>query len=300
LASTGSVLLVVDAGDLFFSRPQLAVDALAKEKIKALAMVAGMNLLGVAAMTVGECDLTAGLPFLEALADSARFPFLSVNLVRENGDPVLPPAVVVEKGGLKIGLIGASSAVKGGGGYRFDPLLPALEREVKAMEDKADLVVVLFHGTELDQAAIAAAGLPIDVILQSHVRVQMPTLGRGTAPVATMGIQGKYLNVLTLKVTSPGEPLVDLSEFERNLNYVEKSFERLRRNRPKDKSLEEIYAHDTSVLDRIQFLREREAQARAALEKAANTINLERIPLGKSIKDDPELLALVTAAKAAM
>lgn len=292
--------MVVDGGDLYFSRPQLSAGALAREKFRAQAIVAAFNRNGTDAITIGECDLAAGVEFLKALADSARFPFLSANLTDESGRPVFLPYVVVEKGDLKLGLVGASSVMPAGAGYRFQDLLPALEKAVEAAHARADMVILLFHGTDTDKEAIEASGLPINLILQSHVKHQTLNFGRGAIPVATLGSLGRYLNVITMRIQSPGEVLVDLSAQRRTLNFVEKSLGRLRRNQPKGKTLEELYADDPGVLKRIKSLREREAEAKSEIQAAVNTLEADRIALDASIRDDPEVLELVTAAKQAM
>lgn len=291
---------MLDGGDLYFSRPLLGAEALPGEKIRAQAIVAAFNRNGTDAITIGEYDLAAGVGFLKALADSARFPFLSANLTDENGRPIFSPFVVVEKGGLKLGLVGATSVMPAGAGYRFQDLLPALEKAVNEAHTQADMVILLFHGTDADKAAIEASGLPIDLILQSHVKHQTLRFGAAAIPVAALGSLGRYLNVITMRIQSPGEVLVDLSAQRRTLNFVEKSLGRLRRNQPKDKTLEELYADDPGVLKRIRSLREREAEARAEIQSAVNTVEAERIALDASIRDDAEILGLVTAAKQAM
>lgn len=292
--------LVLDGGDLYFSRPQLGAEALAREKIRAKAIVAAFNRGGTDAITIGECDLAAGVEFLKALADSARFPFLSANLTDENRRPIFSPYVVVEKGDLKLGLVGASSVMPAGAGYLFQDLLPALETAVKEAHAEADIVILLFHGTDADKEAIISSGMPIDLILQSHVKHQTLNFGAGAIPVAVLGSQGKYLNVITMRIQTPGEVLVDLSAQRRTLNFVERSLGRLRRNQPKDKTLEELYADNPGVLKRIQSLRERETEARSEIQSAVNTLEAERLALDASIRDDPNVLGLVTAAKQAM
>ena len=291
---------MVDGGDLYFSRPQLGAEALAREKFRAQAIVAAFNRSGTDAITIGECDLSAGVDFLKALADSARFPFLSANLTDENGRPIFAPYVVVEKGGLKLGLVGASSVMPAGDGYRFQELLPALEKAVEEAHALADMVILLFHGTDADKEAIAASRLPIDLILQSHIKRQTMNFGMEPIPVAALGSLGRYLNVITMRIHSPGEVLVDLSAQRRTLNFVEKSLARLRRNQPKGNTLEALYADDPGVLKRIQSLRERGAEARSEIQAAVNTLEVERVALDASIRDDKEVLGLVTAAKQAM
>jgi len=290
----------VDGGDLFFSKPRLGEKALAGAKIRARTLVEGYNRINTDAITIGENDLTAGLPFLKALADSARFPFLSATLADPAGDLIFAPYTIVKKGGFKVGLVGASYEIAAGDGYRSKELLPSLKAAVEEVHSRADMVVVLFHGTDQDKRAILASGLPIDLILQSHVKRYSPNFGPGPIPITALGNMGKYLNVITVTVSSPGQPLVDLMVHRRTLTFVEKSLQRLRRNQPKDTPLEELYADKPRILERIKDLRERESTTRETIAGAVNTIESERVALGRSVRDDQDLLALVNAAKRAI
>ncbi len=88
LRDAGHNLLVVDGGDLLFTGPVLDEAALERQKFNARALVDGFNRLGTAAVTIGESDLTAGLGFLQELAASAQFLFLSVNPMDTGGPPI--------------------------------------------------------------------------------------------------------------------------------------------------------------------------------------------------------------------
>ena len=292
--------LVVDGGDLFFSKAQLDGDDLATEKIRARTLVEGFNRIGTDAVAIGEKDLAAGLSFLQSLAEAAQFPLLSANLTDEQGKLLFAPYTIVQKGELRIGLVGASSAIPAGDGYRSQPLLPALKKVVKELQSRTDLLVLLFHGQDVDKQQIMASGLPIHLMLQSHVTRYERKFGRGSIPTASFGSQGKYLNVITASIKVPGEPLVDLSVHQRTLDFVASSMKRLRRNQPKDVLLEELYADQPRALERISELREREAQARQVIESAVNTLETETISLGPAVKFDEELLSIVTLAKQAM
>ncbi|GAH82828.1 unnamed protein product, partial [marine sediment metagenome] len=252
LAAEQHPYLVVDGGDLFFSKPRLEEKVLAWEKIRARTIVEGYGRIGTDAITIGENDLAAGLPFLKALADSARFPFLSATLVDPDDNLIFAPYTVMAKGGFRVGLVGASSEVAAGDGYRSRELLPSLEEAVEEVHSRADMVVLLFHGTNRDKHAILESGLPIHLILQSHVKRYDPDFGPGPIPITALGSLGRYLNVITMTVRSPGHPLVDLTVHRRSLTFVEKSLKRLRRNQPKDTSLEELYADEPSILKRIK------------------------------------------------
>ena len=292
--------LIVDGGDLFFSKAKLDGNDLVTEKIRAQTLVQGFNRIGADAVAVGEKDLAAGLPFLMSLSESAQFPLLSANLTDEQGQLLFAPYTIVEKGALRIGLVGASSPLPAGDGYRYQPLLPALKKVVRELQSRTDLLVLLFHGQDADKLEIMEAGLPIHLMLQSHVTRYERNFGRGIIPTVSFGSQGKYLNVITASIRAPGKPLVDVSMHQRTLDFVASSMKRLRRNQPKNISLEELYADRPNTLKRISDLRERETQAQQEIEAAVNTLETETISLGPSVAYDEELLSMVTLAKQAM
>ena len=300
LQREGREVILVDGGDLFFSAAHLAETPLARQKIKARALVDGYNRMGTAAITIGESDLAGGLAFLQEMAALAEFPILSANLKSADGALLFPPAVTVDKGGLKVALVGVSSRLPDGAGYRFDDPLVALREHLPAAAEGADLVVLLFHGATTDRERIAAAGLPIDLILHSHLKGVAQTLRTGGIPVALLGSEGKRLSVMTIAMRDPQAPLMDITDVRRRINFVRTALNRLGRNQPEGVPLETAYADKPRILQRIAALREQEIQARNALADAGNQLTAGRVDLGPDYRDDPALLAMVNQALAAV
>jgi len=258
--------------------------------------VDGFNRFGTAAVTIGESDLAAGLEFLQELAASAQFPFVSVNLMGFEGRPVFAGYAIVERGGLKVALVGASSQMAPGDGYYFSEPLAALETALATLKGQVDLVVLLFHGTAADQKRIANASLPIDVILQSHLKGTARRLKGQNIPVALLGHDGKQLSLLTITMGKRGSPLIDVTDLERTINFVNRGLDRLRRNQPADVPLEQIYADNGQILQRIAALRERRDQAERDLAGAVNRLQGGTMPLDSKFRDDPDLLRVVDKA----
>ena len=77
---------------------------------RGLIMTEWMNDLGFVSMTLGNHEFDWGEEYIEANADVAEFPFLAINIYdRETNKPVeyCQPSVVIERGGIQIGIIGA-------------------------------------------------------------------------------------------------------------------------------------------------------------------------------------------------
>lgn len=284
---------MVDAGDQFFSGPALSPPELQIGKLKAWTLLKASNRLETAAVNIGDRDLAAGLPFLKALADSARYPFLSANLVDPAGQLIFQPSVVVEKNGLRVALVGASSALANGEDYYFQPPLPAVKRAVDRLATETDVIALLFHGNDADREALITAGLPIDILFHSHVQRSGSIFSKGRTAVINLGKEGRDLNIVDLRIQSPGEPMVNLSVARKQLKFVERTIKRLRRNQPESQTLEEIYAAKPNVLKTIATIRERQAAAQATIDNARNTVDYERLILGKTYGDDRAMLKLV-------
>ena len=71
-------------------------------------MTQWMNHMGFVSMTLGNHEYDWGSAYIAQNAELAEFPFLGINVTDTNVDtPYCQPSVVVERGGVKIGIIGA-------------------------------------------------------------------------------------------------------------------------------------------------------------------------------------------------
>ncbi|MDH3285911.1 MAG: hypothetical protein OEQ13_14355, partial [Acidobacteriota bacterium] len=175
-------------------------------------LVEAMNLLEYAAAGVGERDLMLGPQHLESLVEIAKFPFLSSNLTRRTrGDGFLPPSVVIEKDGIRIGVIATTRynpilrhrLPDGDALITRDPLsvLPALVGDLRG---KVDLVVLLAL-LPLEDARQVARQIPgIDAILGAHGdRLTKDPVYEGDTLLLYVGDEGKYLG--QVEVLAEGE-----------------------------------------------------------------------------------------------
>ena len=76
-------------------------------------MTQWMNHMGFVAMTLGNHEYDWGSQYIAQNAELAEFPFLGINVTDENvSEAYCQPSVVVERGGVKIGIIGAVGDVQ--------------------------------------------------------------------------------------------------------------------------------------------------------------------------------------------
>ncbi|MFC0214042.1 bifunctional metallophosphatase/5'-nucleotidase [Paenibacillus chartarius] len=141
----------------------------------------------------------------DAFAGRASFPVICANL-RETSTGQIPawmtPSHIVRKGGLRIGLTGATFAYPIYYtllGWEVDDPLEAVAKQAARLKQESDIVVVLSHlGLRLDERM--AAEVPgIDVILGGHTHhVLEQPLQIGAVTVCGAGKFGQHAGVVEL------------------------------------------------------------------------------------------------------
>lgn len=164
--------LLLEGGDIFQGTPL-------GEFTQGRAVMDFMNLMGYDAMTVGNHDYDKGQEVIGALIAGAEFPVLGANLVDSlSGRTVenLKPFVVLEKGGLRIGIFGLITHYLRGMATPENIKGLDIAREVataRQMVDSlkarnVDLVIGLLHTGYRHDKAIADSVPGIDVIVGAH------------------------------------------------------------------------------------------------------------------------------------
>jgi 2',3'-cyclic-nucleotide 2'-phosphodiesterase (5'-nucleotidase family) len=185
-----------------------------------------LNSLGLDAMTV-HWDAVYGPEILEARAEELNYPILASNLRHENnGEQPFPSYRVLEKAGLRIGLIGlASNLIKPpfSPGFTSDLELERLPGYIENLRshEKVDLVVVLSHlGFPQDlQLATDVSGIDVLVSGHTHNRTYQPAR-QGNTLVIQSGSHGSFLGRLDV-VLEDGQ----LTDYKHNLLVVEQKIE---------------------------------------------------------------------------
>ncbi|MCX6356372.1 MAG: bifunctional UDP-sugar hydrolase/5'-nucleotidase [Candidatus Aureabacteria bacterium] len=203
----GIPTLLLDGGDIFVGTPEGSVSG-------GRAVTEVMNAVGYDAMAVGNHEFDMGIPTLEALAASARFPFLGANILNSatmRPPPFLTPYLVKECGALKTGIIGIitdSTPEIVMPGRTEKVVFTKPERALQScMVDLAGqgarFIVVLSHcGLEEDRR-IAASVKGIGVIVGSHDHTLLTTpvrVRRTGTLILQAGGSGLYLGKLDARV----------------------------------------------------------------------------------------------------
>ncbi|MBU3127094.1 5'-nucleotidase C-terminal domain-containing protein [Clostridium tagluense] len=182
-----------------------------------------MKSVGVVASAVGNHEFDWGTDRIAKWAQDGGYKFLASNIYdKTTGKPVTwaEPYMIVEKGGVKIGLVGIATPetefktkpenVKN---LEFkDPATSAKEWAKVAKDKGADVVIALTHlGAFQDKdgkitgEATALCGVPnIDAVISAHTHQPVSGMVNGI-PVVQAYYSGRTLGRLTIKIDASGK-----------------------------------------------------------------------------------------------
>lgn len=182
-----------------------------------------LNLTGYDAVTIGNNE---GLTFgegdpqdtLSVLFSGLQCPVVCCNFLESATGKAphwMKPHVIVDKGGIRIGITGATAAFTSFYSLMgWDVLDPeeALREQCRILAPQADIIIILSHlGLPADQR-LAERLEGVHAILGGHTHhmLEKPLMISGTA-VCGAGKFGRYIGQLVFERSGPGEPFVLLS-----------------------------------------------------------------------------------------
>jgi 2',3'-cyclic-nucleotide 2'-phosphodiesterase / 3'-nucleotidase / 5'-nucleotidase len=208
--------LLVDGGDMFQG-------TLASNLAFGRPVVALFDTLGYAAAALGNHEFDWGIDSLRARMRDAHYAILGANVRYADGRDVewVPNDTVVERGGLRIGIIGIAtvetpSATRAGNttGLRFDAPAPIVDSITRALRARGvDAVIVLSHaGAFCDRSGTAdchgevielARNLtePVDAIVSGHTHTLVDTDVRDI-PIVQARVSGRAVGIVDLPLDS--------------------------------------------------------------------------------------------------
>jgi 2',3'-cyclic-nucleotide 2'-phosphodiesterase/3'-nucleotidase len=235
-ASAPGRVVLVDAGDMLQGTP-LTYVAARRQSFAVHPVFAAMNAMHYDAAAVGNHEFNYGLPFLYTSTRGARFPLLAANAYVASGPAPFPGRTLVERGGARIAIIGATTPGSNAwdrdnlsGRLAIGPIVPAVRAQVdSARHEHADVIVVVMHTglgerssydtavsrlpSENVAAAVAREVPGIDLIVYGHSHKQMAD----TVIAGTLLMQPKNwatsvaVAELNLRQTGDGWRVVDKS-----------------------------------------------------------------------------------------
>jgi len=200
-------LLILDSGDLLFKDYYLSEPLKKQLRSKADLIIESFNRIGCSAFNIGDYDLAIGVKYLMKKAESAKFPFLSANLIGKNtGKPLFQPYIIKDINGLKVGILGlitpdiqsrfskdrsSNLAVK-------DPFETA-KTLVSELKGKTHLIIALTHLGLLSDKELARRVPGIDIIIGGHNRIKLdPPIIINNTLILQAYKEGRCLGILDL------------------------------------------------------------------------------------------------------
>jgi len=203
-------VVLVDAGDRWTGNAYVDM-----APTPGMPIIRLMNRLGFDVATLGNHEFDRGQAFLGRIIDSMEFEVVCANVVSDTCTfPQLPPYAVVDRGGIRLGFVGAVTNYEGPGhpagnassfeGLRFpDPQQEAL-RQAAVLRPKVDVLVLLSHMGDDRDLELLSADTPYDLVIGGHTHVLRDTLvgrtlvtqtGKNLANVgvATIRLRGKKI-----------------------------------------------------------------------------------------------------------
>lgn len=142
-------VVLVDNGDTI--QGNIMTDDLYNKREGEHPVMRAMNLLEYDSMTLGNHEFNFGEHLIKRMQTLANFPILSANLARVDGTMAAKPYTIIERGGLKIGIIGLTNPnAPRWDGEKTDPFVyapvgPAARKVVDIIKDKTDIIIVISH-----------------------------------------------------------------------------------------------------------------------------------------------------------
>lgn len=164
-----------------------------------------MNLMRFDAMVVGNHEFDFGQDVLRRRISESKFPVLGANV---GGLDLLKPFLIKELNGVRVAVIGVvtedtliSTYPRNVAGLRFVSPIDTVEKYIKELKNRSDVVVVLSHIGYPADRILAENVRGIDVIVggHSHTKLTKPVMVRNTIIVQAWE-HGKSLGVLDLMV----------------------------------------------------------------------------------------------------
>ncbi len=164
-----------------------------------------MNAMRFDAMALGNHEFDFGQAMLKERIAEAHFPVLCANIEGIEG---VKPYIVKEVRGIRVGMIGVlteDTAVtthpKNVVGLKFSSLFEAVEKCVKELKGKADIIIVLSHAGLNQDMLLASRVEGIDVIVGGHTHTRLAApLNINNTVIIQAGEHGIVLGVLDLVV----------------------------------------------------------------------------------------------------
>ena len=301
--SATSPLFVVDGGNFAWKGGRIREPQVPQQRRKAELILDAFAHDGVQAVAPGASDLVLGVDWLREAAASRKVPLTLANLTC-HGEAPFPSHLIVEEGGIKLGVIGVLGKGRLVDGCEVGPAVEALRQEAAALQD-VDLLLVVSHSSDEEDEALAREVPAVDLILNGHARLTRETprtLPEGALQLS-VGSRGKKQGVATITL-QPGAHGFSVEEAAEDVAKRRDTYLRRLETAQRNQTSEDPAARRRAE-GQVTFYTEELAKLDAELARLqaqgsapAHQITNRLVDLDTKVADNKAVLALVEAANA--
>lgn len=187
-------------------------------------MILAMNEIGYDTWTLGNHEFNYGVPALKKIMAQFKGKVLAGNVYEPNGSNLADGYSIVEKGGVKVGIVGMTNPniTKWDSanleGYKVTSPIVEAKKVVSEIKDKVDVLIAVMHigpteeyGNDDGADKVAEAIPEFDAIVAGHAHSKVPEIRAKSGTVITEPVNaGGQVAKVEIKVTkdSKGEYVV--------------------------------------------------------------------------------------------
>ena len=286
LRTAGIEPILLDAGNLFNIRDN------------SIGLIKCYNEIGYDALNIGAQDL-ANVINVSNLKNSAEFPLISANIVHSrSGKPVFKPFTTIERNGFTIAVIGLTNNLLENSSDKYklkDPIQTGKDL-LEKLANRSDYQVVLFNGSFVDAVVTRDALVEADfMFISGHRGAPRKTRPPEKGPLLyKVGEFGQALVTIKIHIAHIDSSLKDISMLIEREKFIEETLHLLHGGA--SISLEEMYAGNYDMTQRIKRIKTELQLAQTELASATNTVEFDYIPLSSSIIDDANIKRIINEA----
>ncbi|GAF36965.1 bifunctional metallophosphatase/5'-nucleotidase [Lentilactobacillus farraginis] len=147
-------VILVDNGDFLQGSPMADYAAKRADESDKASFISAYNQVGYQIGSIGNHEFDYGLDYLNFVINHSTRQFVCANIVDRDNEPMLTnPYTILNVGGIKIGFLGLTTTstkkwknVNALNDFNLISELTACKRYIPELREKADLVIVVYHG----------------------------------------------------------------------------------------------------------------------------------------------------------
>ena len=295
----GRKILLFDTGNVLFRKPLQTENKKRDALLRVDLLIQSYNEMGYDVVNVGEKDLMMGVKFLLDLTGTAKFPFISTNLLdKKTRKGIFKPYVIKEMAGLKIGIIGLiddqyeSALQEKEPGLTISDPISTSKALTRSLREYCDLIVILSQlGESLDKK-LARADSEIDLILGGGGEAKKAVNERvNEVPIYRLEPRGGYLGRIDYSFMDTKKPIkfsisTERDELEKRLERLIVRTTQIKTEMSKSGKQEEMKIKELKFLESKQ----KEVEKTFLSFEEKNFYRHLSIPVQLSVNDDPKIM----------